>query len=100
MSVVIDANLLVALSSGDPRGDMVLEQFLFWFDQNTDLHAPALASYEFTNALTRLIVAKAFAINRVADAWASISVLPIMYHSMVNPSRVVEIAMMLSRQSL
>ena len=52
MSVVVDSNLLVALVSGDPRGDRVLHTFLNWIDHEVELHAPVLVHYEVANALT------------------------------------------------
>jgi predicted nucleic acid-binding protein len=44
--IVLDANLLVALVSGDARGDRVLKQFMEWTYRDTRLHAPILAKYE------------------------------------------------------
>ena len=58
--VVVDANLLVALVSDDPRGHRVLQQLTDWLDHNVDIHAPTIAQYEVANALTRLVVSKAF----------------------------------------
>lgn len=97
--VIVDANLLVALVSGDPRGTQVQQQFLQWLSDGVDLHAPALARYEVANALTRLIVAKAFPADKVEEAWANLSVLPITYHNAVDAKRVVEIALRLGRQN-
>lgn len=65
MTIVVDANLLVALISGDPRGHRVSQMFLQWVDENAELHAPALARYEVVSALTRLIAADLFPIERV-----------------------------------
>jgi predicted nucleic acid-binding protein len=96
---VIDANLLVALASGDPRGNQVLQHFLDWIEQGVDLHAPSLAKYEFANALTRLIVSGAFRAEDVAAAWSNVSVPPIIYHDLDDVGRVVEIALTLGRQS-
>jgi len=67
--------------------------------QSVDLHAPALARYEVANALTRLIVAIAFPADKVEEAWANLSVLPITYHPSVDAQRVVEIALRLGRQN-
>lgn len=97
--VIVDANLLVALVSGDPRGSQVQQQFLQWLNQSVELHAPALARYEIANALTRLIVAKAFPADKVEEAWANLSVLPITYHASIDAKRVVEIALRLGRQN-
>ena len=97
--VVIDANLLVALVSGDPRGNKVLQHFTDWLSQNFEIHAPVLAQYETANALTRLIVGDAFPADKVEEAWNNISVLPISYHELSNVKRVVEIALALNRQN-
>lgn len=99
MPIVIDSNLLVALVSGDPRGNSVSQALLGWVEQRVDLHAPELAKYEFANALTRLVAAKAFPSERIQDAWSDISILPITYHVLTNGPRVVEISLSLKRQS-
>ena len=99
MSVVIDANLLVALASGDPRGNFVLEKFLEWVEQGTSLHAPHLIRYEVANAFTRLIVANLFPVNRTEEAFSSLSVLPVTYHEMTTAPRVIEIFLQLNRQN-
>jgi predicted nucleic acid-binding protein len=89
----------VALVSGDPRGNQVSQSLLSWIDQGTDLHAPELAKYEVTNALTRLIVGKAFPADRVEEVCNDLSILPITYHALANASRVIEISLTLNRQS-
>ena len=99
MPVIVDSNLLVALVSGDPRGNRVSQAILDWVNQGVDLHAPELARYEFVNALTRLVVANAFPLDRVDEAWNDILVLPITYHILRNGPRVVEISLRLNRQS-
>lgn len=99
MSIVLDANLLVALVSGDPRGDLVSQAILDWIDQGVDLHAPALAKYEVANALTRLIVGNAFPAERVEEAWNDLLTLPITYHDLTGAARVVEVSLELQRQS-
>jgi predicted nucleic acid-binding protein len=97
--VVLDANLLVALVSGDPRGNRVLQQFSDWLNRNIEIHAPMLAQYEVANALTRLIVGGAFSADKVEEAWNNILALPIKYHELKNAKRVVEIALALNRQN-
>jgi predicted nucleic acid-binding protein len=97
--VVVDANLLVALVSGDPRGNTVLQHFTGWLSQNVEIHAPVLARYETANALTRLIVGGAFPADKVEDAWNNISILPITYHDVADVKRVVEVALALNRQN-
>ena len=97
--IVVDANLLVALVSGDPRGSKVLQYFTDWLNRNIEIHAPLLAKYETVNALTRLIVGGAFPKDKIEDAWNNLSVLPIGYHDLSNVKRVVEIALALNRQN-
>lgn len=97
--VVVDANLLVALVSGDPRGASVLRHFNDWLDGNVETHAPELTRYEFTNALARLVVAGAFPADKVGDAWDDVTLLPIRYHRMNDARRVVDVALALRRQS-
>ena len=97
--VVVDANLLVALVSGDPRGNAVVRHFTDWLDHNVEIHSPALAQYEVANALARLIVGGAFLANKVEEAWNNILILPIQYHDLKNARRVVEVALALNRQT-
>ena len=97
--VVVDANLLLVLVSGDARGSLALQQFTDWLDNRVELHAPVLAQYEVANGLTRLIAAGTFPANQVETAWNDISVLPIVYHPLSHASRVIEIALTLGRQN-
>jgi len=99
MPIVLDANLLVALVSGDPRGGRVSQAMLDWVDQGVDLHAPALAKYEVANALTRLIVGNAFPAERVEQSWNDLLILPITYHDLTGAARVIEVSLELQRQS-
>ena len=97
--IVVDANLLVALVSGDPRGNKVLQCFTNWLSHNIEIHAPVLVQYEIVNALTRLIVGSAFPTDKVEEAWNNIHILPITYHELSNAKRAVEIALALNRQN-
>jgi predicted nucleic acid-binding protein len=99
MPIIVDANLLVALVSGDPRGDWVSQSFLDWVEQGVELHAPELAKYEVANALTRLIVGNAFPADRAEEALNDLLILPITYHALTNARRVIEISLRLKRQS-
>ena len=99
MPIILDSNLLVALVSGDPRGNQVSQSLLSWIDQGIDLHAPELTKYEVANALTRLIIGNAFPSGRVEEAWNDLLILPITYHVLTDAPRVIEIALILNRQS-
>ena len=97
--IVADANLLVALVSGDARGGLVFSHFTDWLDDNVEVHAPALAKYEVANALARLVVGGAFPADKVEEAWVNIAFLPVQYHDLGDGKRVVEIALALKRQN-
>lgn len=99
MPVVLDANFLVALITPHPLRDNVTRLFQEWLAQNINLHAPELARYEVANALTRLVAANLFPSERLAPALAELDVLPISYHTLPLESRIVEIALSLSRNS-
>ena len=97
--MVIDANLLVTMVSGDDRGARVFEQIATWIYAGVELHAPNLAEYEVINALTRLVVSKTLKAETAKNALNDQSVLPIHYHSIYQPDRVIEIALSLNRQT-
>lgn len=99
MAVVLDANLLVALVSGDPRADAVSTLLADWLHSSEQLHAPALTPYEVANALTRLVAAKEMPEDRVAPAWTALQALPIAHHPLVDGPGVVRMARRLDRQS-
>ncbi len=53
MTVVIDANALVALIASEPNGPAVSELIERWIAEERELHVPALARYEVANVLAR-----------------------------------------------
>ena len=57
MAIVLDANLVVVLVSGDPRRPIAERLLRGWIDAGEDLHAPELLPYEVANGLTRLVAA-------------------------------------------
>ena len=99
MTAVLDANVLVALVTGDPRGNQVLQKLMDWVSQDVSLHMPALAKYEIANALTRLIVAGKFRAGDIEQAWNDLAILPITYKEMEDARRVIDIALTLNRQT-
>jgi predicted nucleic acid-binding protein len=78
--IVLDANVLVVMTSGDPRQEMALRLVEKWIKDRVPLHAPALLPYEVASAYARLVEAGMFPLDRVASAWSAISSLPITYH--------------------
>src|SRR4029453_9289555 len=99
MAVVVDASLLVALVSGDPRGDAVSARLAGWLVSGEGLHAPALTPFEIANALTGLVRAGAMPDDGVEPAWQSILELPVTYPPLRNGPLVVSLARQLDRHS-
>jgi predicted nucleic acid-binding protein len=100
MSIVLDANMLVVLVSGDPRAEIVNALVEEWLSSSESLHAPELTPFEIANALTRLVAAGAFPVERVATAWGALRALPITFHPLLDGGpRVVEVARQLDRHS-
>jgi predicted nucleic acid-binding protein len=79
MASVVDASVLVVLSSGDPRKPAAERQIRTWVETDEPLHAPALLRYEVANGLTRLVAAGVFPVEQIAAARPSVRNVPITY---------------------
>lgn len=100
MPVVVDANVLVVLASGDLRKPTAQKLLRGWIEAGEELHAPALLPYEVANGLTRLVAAGAFPAKQVEDAWRAVLAVPITYHPLqVQGPQVITLALRLRRQS-
>ncbi len=56
-SVVVDANLVVALAVATPYSQRARELFAGWREAGTSLHAPLLLEYEVTSAVRQAVAA-------------------------------------------
>jgi predicted nucleic acid-binding protein len=100
VTVVVDANLLVALSTDDERAQLVDSLIGAWLASGEALHAPSLLFFEIASGLTTLIAAGAFPAERLAGAWAMVMALPLTVHSLdERGDEVVSIALRLRRKS-
>lgn len=99
MSVVIDANLLVALALNDPRASAVDRHLREWASAGDTLHAPELLRYEAANALTRAVVAGHLASDRVATAWERITRVGVQLHTLADGAAAVATALSLDRSN-
>jgi predicted nucleic acid-binding protein len=100
VAVVIDANVLVVMISGDARGPAATEQIEAWLTAGEELHAPELLTYEVANALTRMVAVGAFPAKEVRAAWEALEDLAIIHHPLTQDlPRVVQIALDLNRQN-
>jgi predicted nucleic acid-binding protein len=99
LSVVIDANLLVALALNDPRAPAVDRHLREWASAGENLHAPQLLRYEAANALTRAIVAGHLARDGAATAWERITRVDVQLHTLADGAAAVETALRLERSN-
>ena len=99
MTVVIDANALVALIVDEHAGPTVAELIEGWLAESREIHAPALARYEVANALVRQMATGGLSREDVADAWKALEGLPITYHMLLDGPAVIGTAITLQRRS-
>jgi predicted nucleic acid-binding protein len=99
VTVVIDANALVALLVSEPDGLAVAELIEQWISEERELHAPALARYEIANVLTRQLATGQLSKEDVASGWQALEELPITYHTLIDGPAVVDVAATLGRRS-
>jgi predicted nucleic acid-binding protein len=99
VTVVIDANALVALIASEPDGPAVSKLIERWTIEERELHAPALARYEITNVLARQHAAGRLSKEDVASGWQALEELPITYHTLLDGPAVIDVAATLGRRS-
>lgn len=99
MTVVIDANALVALIASEPDGPAVSELIERWTAEERELHAPALARYEVANVLARQHATGRLSKEDVRSGWQALEELPITYHALIDGPAVIDVAATLGRRS-
>jgi len=99
LSVVLDANALVALALDRGRAEVVKVRLREWRDAGDELHAPELQRYEAANALVRAVAAGQLPASEVSAAWGVISGVPITLHRLDEGPDVVAMTRRLERQS-
>jgi predicted nucleic acid-binding protein len=99
VSVVIDANALVAFVTNEPAAPRVTELFHGWGSEGTAVSAPALARYEIANALAKKAAAGSLSDDAMQEAWDVLDELPIVYHALRDGPGVVRSTLVLERRS-
>jgi predicted nucleic acid-binding protein len=99
VSVVIDANALVAFVTNEPAAPEVAELLQRWGSEGTELNAPALARYEIANALAKQAAIGNLGEEAIGEAWAILDELPIIYHPLSDGPSVVRATLTLQRRS-
>jgi predicted nucleic acid-binding protein len=99
VTVVLDANALVALLASEPDGPAVAELIEQWVSEERELHAPALARYEIVNVLARQLATGQLSKEDVESGWQALEELPIAYHTLIDGPAVIDVAATLGRRS-
>jgi predicted nucleic acid-binding protein len=100
VAVVVDANMLVVMVSGDVRQLMASEQIEAWITAGEEIHAPELLPYEVASAFTRLVAGRSISSRQARLAWEALELLPVVQHPLADDlPRVVDIALALKRRS-
>jgi predicted nucleic acid-binding protein len=99
LTVVLDANVAVALSLVDARAAAVERKLAEWRDAGEALHAPSLFRFEVANALTRSVVADLIDLADAEAAWQRITGMPIALHDLEDGPAAIEVAQRLQRKS-
>ncbi len=99
MSVVIDANVVVASVSAHPRQAAAADWLDRWTREAQDLHAPQLFMYEVASALAQLQWARLIAAASARYAWRLVDALDLALHPPSGGVELVAIAQRLHRRS-
>jgi predicted nucleic acid-binding protein len=99
VTVVIDANALVALLAGEQAGPAVTACIEGWVAEEREIHAPALARYEIANVLVRQVATGRLSREDVTSGWQALEELPITYHALLDGPTVIDTAAKLKRRS-
>ncbi len=99
MSVVIDANALVAFVTNEEAAETVGGMLRAWSADDTQLHSPMLARYEIINAFVKKAAKGTLSDDALDEAWTVIDELPISYHALNDAPSVARIALTLERRS-
>ena len=99
MTVVLDANIVVALVLDAKRAKVIERKLREWEEADEDLHAPSLFRYEVASGLTRSIVAGAIDAADAKAAWQRIVAMPITLHGLDDGPAVIAVARQLQRES-
>jgi predicted nucleic acid-binding protein len=99
LTVVVDANLVVALAIDRERGPLVDAQFKTWAADGETMHAPSLLRYEAANALARTVASGDLSTAAAEDAFRAISELSIVLHELEDGSPVLRLTAELKRRS-
>lgn len=85
MSVVLDANVIVALLVADEHQAAAQAHLEDWLTVGEELHAPCVLPYEVSNVLARLVFEGSFDIDEVTATWQDLAEFDIRLHPFESP---------------
>lgn len=97
MSVVVDANVLVALLVPDEHQPAAQAHFEGWLAAGEHLHAPGVLPYEIANVLARLVFDGALDGDDVTEIWQDLAAFDLQLHPFELPGEGAEIAAITAR---
>ena len=100
MSIVVDANVAVALITATPQGDAARDRLNRWRTEAEDLHAPQLFIYEVASALCGLEAGGSLSEASSNELWSLIDALDLTLHPPSSGAALVAIARWLQRRSV
>lgn len=80
MSVVLDANVIVALLVDDEHQSIAQDCVEKWIAAGQRLHAPGVLPYEVANVLARLVFEGTLTLHDVAEIWHDLAALGVELH--------------------
>jgi predicted nucleic acid-binding protein len=99
MTVVIDANVLVAYALDSDRSHEIQRHLTTWSAAGMELHAPSLLPYEVASALARYVGAGHFGHPEAQRVWACIRAIAVTSHPLDDGAAVIGMARRLERTS-
>jgi predicted nucleic acid-binding protein len=80
VSVVLDANVLVALLVADEHQPAARAHLEDWLAAGEELHAPGVLPYEVANVLARLVFEGALDLDDVTEIWRDLAAFDLQLH--------------------
>lgn len=80
MSVVLDANVIVALLVADEHQPAARAHFEEWLGAGEEIHAPGVLPYEIANVLASLVFQGALTVNDVTEIWHDLAAFDLQLH--------------------
>jgi predicted nucleic acid-binding protein len=99
VSIVVDANVVVAAGAATPRGAAARQRLARWSADTEDLHVPNLFVYEVASALSGLEAEELMTPGAIGDIWRLVDALDLTFHPPSSGTALMAIARRLHERS-